>query len=106
MIAAEFADKVLQLLASVGETDEVLTNLDLPLYDHQDELNSSHRVEHLIIVKRQIEVAEYLVGLAYRGQELQNFVSEFRSYHVGRAASRDASSDGKMITCQCRGKRP
>jgi len=35
MIAAEFADKVLQLLASVGETDEVLTNLDLPLYDYQ-----------------------------------------------------------------------
>jgi hypothetical protein len=27
MMAAEFADKVLQLLASVGETDEVLSNL-------------------------------------------------------------------------------
>ena len=29
------SDKVLQLVASVAETDEVLTNLDLPLYDIQ-----------------------------------------------------------------------
>ena len=34
MVTAEFADKVLELLASVGETDEVLTNLDLPLNDY------------------------------------------------------------------------
>jgi len=35
MIATEFAVKVLQLLASVGETDEVLTSLGLPLCDYQ-----------------------------------------------------------------------
>jgi D-alanine--poly(phosphoribitol) ligase subunit 2 len=35
VIAAAFPEKVLQLLASVAETDEVRTNLDLPLYDNQ-----------------------------------------------------------------------
>jgi hypothetical protein len=30
-----FSEKVLQLLAMVAETDEVRTNLDLPLYDYQ-----------------------------------------------------------------------
>ena len=35
MMTAELSDKVLQLLASVAETDEVLTNLDLPLYEYQ-----------------------------------------------------------------------
>ena len=48
MIAAEFTDKVLQLLASVGETDEVLTNLDLPLYDYQ--VLDSMRTVHLILM--------------------------------------------------------
>ena len=34
IIATEFADKVVQLLASVCEADEILTNADLLLYDH------------------------------------------------------------------------
>jgi len=48
MIAADFADKVLLLLASVGETDEVLSNLDLPLYDYQ--VLDSMRTVHLILL--------------------------------------------------------
>jgi D-alanine--poly(phosphoribitol) ligase subunit 2 len=52
MIAAEFADKVLQLLASVGETDEVLTNLDLPLYDYQV-LDSMRTVQLILMVEEQ-----------------------------------------------------
>jgi D-alanine--poly(phosphoribitol) ligase subunit 2 len=35
VIGAAFPEKVLQLVASVAETDEVRTNLDLPLYDNQ-----------------------------------------------------------------------
>jgi len=50
MIAAEFADKVLQLLASVGETDEVLTNLDLPLYDYQV-LDSMRTVQLILMIE-------------------------------------------------------
>ena len=52
MIAAEFADKVLQLLASVGETDEVLTNLDLPLYDCQV-LDSLRTVQLMLLVEEE-----------------------------------------------------
>jgi D-alanine--poly(phosphoribitol) ligase subunit 2 len=52
MIAAEFADKVLQLLASVGETDEVLTNLDLPLYDYQV-LDSMRTVQLILMIEEQ-----------------------------------------------------
>ena len=52
MIAAEFADKVLQLLASVGETDEVLTNLDLPLYDYQV-LDSLRTVQLMLLVEEE-----------------------------------------------------
>jgi hypothetical protein len=37
---------------------------------------------------------------------LQNFVGEFRSYHVGGAACCDASNDGKLTNFQPRGKRP
>jgi D-alanine--poly(phosphoribitol) ligase subunit 2 len=52
MIAAEFTDKVLQLLASVGETDEVLTNLDLPLYDYQI-LDSMRTVQLILMIEEQ-----------------------------------------------------
>src|SRR5947207_9637903 len=52
MIAAEFADKVLQLLASVGETDEVLTNLDLPLYDYQV-LDSMRTVQLILMIEEE-----------------------------------------------------
>ena len=34
-MTANLADKILELLASVTEADEVFTNLDLPLYEQQ-----------------------------------------------------------------------
>jgi D-alanine--poly(phosphoribitol) ligase subunit 2 len=52
MIAAQFADKVLQLLASVGESDEVLTNLDLPLYDYQL-LDSMRTVQLMLLIEEE-----------------------------------------------------
>jgi D-alanine--poly(phosphoribitol) ligase subunit 2 len=52
MITPEFADRVLQLLASVGETDEVLTNLDLPLYDYQV-LDSVRTVQLILMIEEQ-----------------------------------------------------
>jgi len=52
MIAAEFTDKVLQLLASVSETDEVLTNLDLPLYDYQV-LDSMRTVQLILMIEEE-----------------------------------------------------
>ena len=52
MIATEFSNKVLQLLASVGETDEVLTNLDLPLYDYQV-LDSMRTVQLILMIEEQ-----------------------------------------------------
>lgn len=62
MIAEEFADKVLQLLASVGETDEVLTNLDLPLYEYQV-LDSMRTVQLILMIEEQfglkISAAEF-----------------------------------------------
>jgi len=47
MVTADFIDKVLQLLVSVAETDEVRDNLDLPLYDYQ--LLDSMRTVQLIL---------------------------------------------------------
>ena len=62
MIAEGFAEKVLQLLASVGETDEVLTNLDLPLYDYQV-LDSMRTVQLILMIEEQfglkISAAEF-----------------------------------------------
>jgi len=52
MIAADFADKVLLLLASVGETDEVLSNLDLLLYDYQV-LDSMRTVELILLIEEE-----------------------------------------------------
>ena len=52
MITAEFSDKVLQLLASIGETNEVLTNLDLPLYDYQV-LDSMRTVQLILAIEEE-----------------------------------------------------
>jgi len=43
-MTSTFSEKVLQLLASVTDSDEVLSNLDLPLYD-------SHVLDSLRIVQ-------------------------------------------------------
>jgi D-alanine--poly(phosphoribitol) ligase subunit 2 len=55
MITAEFSDKVLQLLASVAETDEVLTNLDLPLYEYQV-LDSMRTVQLILMIEENFGV--------------------------------------------------
>ena len=55
MIIANIADKVLQLLASVAETDEVFANLDLPLYDY-DVLDSMKTVELMVALEQQLGV--------------------------------------------------
>ena len=55
MIAADFSDKVLQLLASVAETDEVLTNLDLPLYEYQV-LDSMRTVQLILKIEEQFGI--------------------------------------------------
>ncbi|MFZ0916064.1 MAG: D-alanine--poly(phosphoribitol) ligase subunit DltC [Candidatus Udaeobacter sp.] len=52
MMTTDFRDKVLQLLASVAETDEVLTNLDLPLYEHQV-LDSMRTVQLILMIEEQ-----------------------------------------------------
>jgi len=52
MITADFSDKVLQLLASVAETDEVITNLDLPLYEDQV-LDSMRTVQLILTIEEQ-----------------------------------------------------
>jgi len=55
MITANIADKILQLLASVAETDEVLANLDLPLYDY-DVLDSMKTVELMVALEQELGV--------------------------------------------------
>lgn len=56
MIASEsLSDKVLQLLASVVETDEVCKNLDLPLYDLQI-LDSMKTVELIVAFGQEFNV--------------------------------------------------
>jgi D-alanine--poly(phosphoribitol) ligase subunit 2 len=50
MIAGDLADEVLQLLAAVGGTDEVLTNLDLPLYAYQV-LDSMSTVQLILMIE-------------------------------------------------------
>jgi D-alanine--poly(phosphoribitol) ligase subunit 2 len=52
MIAADFSDRVLQLLASVAETDEVRTNLDLPLYEYQV-LDSMRTVQLILMIEEE-----------------------------------------------------
>jgi len=55
MIAADFSDKVLQILASVAETDEVLTNLDLPLYEYQI-LDSMRTVQLILMIEEEFGI--------------------------------------------------
>jgi len=55
MIAADFSDKVLQLLASVAETDEVFANLDLPLYECQV-LDSMRPVQLILMVEEEFGI--------------------------------------------------
>jgi D-alanine--poly(phosphoribitol) ligase subunit 2 len=52
MIATDFANKVLRLLASVGDTDEVLNNPDLPLYDYQV-LDSMRTVQLIVMIEEE-----------------------------------------------------
>ncbi len=52
MMATNFSDKVLQLLASVADTNEVLGNLDLPLYDHQV-LDSMRTVQLILMIEEE-----------------------------------------------------
>ena len=50
MITGDLADEVLQLLASIGGTDEVFTNLDLPLYEYQV-LDSMSTVQLMLMIE-------------------------------------------------------
>ena len=52
MIAADFSDRVLQLLVSVGETDEILTNPDLALYEYQV-LDSMRTVQLILMIEEE-----------------------------------------------------
>lgn len=54
-MTAEFSDKVLQVLASVAETDEVFTNLDLPLYEYQV-LDSMRTVQLILMIEEQFGI--------------------------------------------------
>jgi D-alanine--poly(phosphoribitol) ligase subunit 2 len=49
------SDKVLQVLASVAESDEVRVNLDLPLYDYQL-LDSIKTVELMVMIEEEFGV--------------------------------------------------
>jgi D-alanine--poly(phosphoribitol) ligase subunit 2 len=55
MIASDVADKVLQLLVTVTGTEEVRTNLDLPLYDYQV-LDSMKTVELMLALEEELSV--------------------------------------------------
>ena len=52
---AGFSDKVLQLLASVSETDEVFTNLDLLLFEHQV-LDSMRTVQLILMIEEEFGI--------------------------------------------------
>lgn len=52
MTTSDFPEKVLQLVASVAETDEVRANLDLPLYEIQL-LDSIRTVELMIRIEEE-----------------------------------------------------
>ena len=55
MMIADFSGKVLQLLASVAETNEVLTNLVLPLYEYQV-LDSMRTVQLILMVEQEFGI--------------------------------------------------
>jgi D-alanine--poly(phosphoribitol) ligase subunit 2 len=50
-----FSDKVLQLLASVSETDEVFSDLDLPLYENQI-LDSMRTVQLILMIEEEFGI--------------------------------------------------
>jgi D-alanine--poly(phosphoribitol) ligase subunit 2 len=54
-MTATFSDKVLQVLASVAETDEVLTDLDLPLYEYQL-LDSMRTVQLILMIEEEFGI--------------------------------------------------
>jgi len=54
-MTAALSEKILQLLASVAETEEVRMNLDLPLYDYQI-LDSMKTVELMVMLEEQLGV--------------------------------------------------
>ena len=55
MIASDVADKVLDLLVTVTGTDEVRTNVDLPVYDYQV-LDSMKTVELMLALEEELGV--------------------------------------------------
>jgi D-alanine--poly(phosphoribitol) ligase subunit 2 len=68
MVAPEsLSDKVLQVLASVAESDEVRVNLDLPLYDYQL-LDSTKTVELMVMIEE-----EFGVRVSPAGFERENW---------------------------------
>ncbi len=55
MMTADISDKVLHLLASISETDEVFTNLDLPLYEYQV-LDSMRTVQLMLAIEEEFGI--------------------------------------------------
>jgi D-alanine--poly(phosphoribitol) ligase subunit 2 len=53
IMISDLSEEILQLLASVAETDEVRTNLDLPLYDYQV-LDSIKTVELIVALEEKL----------------------------------------------------
>jgi D-alanine--poly(phosphoribitol) ligase subunit 2 len=54
-MSALFRDKVLQLLVSIADTEEIRTNFDLPLYDHQL-LDSIRTVELMVSIEEEFGI--------------------------------------------------
>jgi D-alanine--poly(phosphoribitol) ligase subunit 2 len=54
-MTADISEKVLQLLVTVTGTDEVRTNLDLPVYDYQV-LDSMKTVELMIALEEEFGI--------------------------------------------------
>ncbi len=55
MMTADISDKVLHLLASISETDEMFTNLDLPLYEYQV-LDSMRTVQLMLAIEEEFGI--------------------------------------------------
>jgi D-alanine--poly(phosphoribitol) ligase subunit 2 len=53
MKTSTVSEQVLQMLAAVAETDEVRTNLDLSLYEHQV-LDSMKTVELMVMIEDEL----------------------------------------------------
>jgi D-alanine--poly(phosphoribitol) ligase subunit 2 len=54
-VSALSRDKFLQLLVSIADTEEVRTNFDLPLYDHQL-LDSIRTVELMVRIEEEFGI--------------------------------------------------